>query len=339
VLRVELTTRVGDVDLDVGFEVEPGTCLAIAGPSGAGKTTILRAIAGLHGNATVICGDETWTGLPPERRRVGYVFQDHALFPHLTARQNVAYAAGSERADELLERFGLTARAHDRPKTLSGGERQRVALARALARDPMALLLDEPLSALDVRTRAGATRELAAVLRTAQVPAILVTHDFAEAATLADEVAVLDRGRIVQRGKPSALAARPASAFVADLTGAVVLTGHARPGTDGLTRVDLDGGGTITSVDEATGPVAATVHPWDIAIEEPNRPATGSAQNRIAATVETVTVIGSRVRLGLKAGQPLAAEVTAPAVEALHLRPGAEVHATFKAAATRLVPR
>ena len=321
----------------IRLEVASGETLAITGPSGAGKTTLLRAIAGLRPGATVSSDGIDWTDLPPERRSIGFVFQDHALFPHLSARGNIAYASRTpERADELLARFGLAHRAHARPRELSGGERQRVALARALARDPAVLLLDEPLSSLDVRTRAEATRELAAVLRETPTPAVLVTHDFTEAATLADRIAVLDAARIVQEGTAQELAGRPASGFVADLTGAVVLTGTAHPGGSGLTRVDLDGGGSLLSTDEATGPVAATVHPWEIAIGEP---AGSSSRNRIEATVETVTIVGSRVRLGLRGPQPLVAEVTAPAVDALGIAPGSRVTASFKAAATRLVPR
>jgi molybdate transport system ATP-binding protein len=219
------------------------------------------------------------------------------------------------------------------PATLSGGERQRVALARALARAPRALLLDEPLAALDARTRASATRELAAVLRSAAVPALLVTHDFTEAAVLGDEVAVMDAGRIVQRGSAAELAAEPRSSFVADFTGAVVLRGRARDAGDGLTAVDLDGGGTILSTDRAEGVVAASVFPWEIALAAPG----GSPRNALDAEVLTVTAVGGRVRVGLMAGQPLTAEVTEPAVRDLGLRPGARVSASWKATATRLI--
>jgi len=203
-LSVAAETRLGDFGLDVALEVRAGECIALAGPSGAGKSSVLRVIAGLvtPERGHVRCGErvllDTGRGvdLPPEARRCGYVFQDYALFPHLSAWQNVAYglprAQRRERAHALLERFGLAHRAAARPRTLSGGERQRVALARALAVQPDVLLLDEPLSALDARTRAAAGREVAAVLREAGVPALLVTHDFQEAALLGDRVGVMD---------------------------------------------------------------------------------------------------------------------------------------------------
>jgi molybdate transport system ATP-binding protein len=350
-LRVRAQTPVGSLDLELA--VAPGETLALAGPSGAGKTSVLRIVAGLlrPDRGVVVCGDDTWLdtergiALAPERRPCGYVFQDYALFDHLTAAQNVAYALHDrprgerqERAHALIDRFGLSSRAQARPHELSGGERQRVALARALAREPRALLLDEPLSALDARTRAGATRELATALRDANVPTLLVTHDFAEAARLGDRVAVMDTGRVVQSGAASDLAARPASAFVADFTGAVVLSGSARPNPDGGgTLVDLDGGGTAISSDDAGGRVALSVHPWEIAIEPAGSEASGSPRNRLEARVESVTTIGSRARVGLVAGQPLAAEITTEAAEALGLQPGMLVVATWKATASRLV--
>src|SRR5947209_7745142 len=277
-LCAELTARMGVASLDVRLDVAPGRCLALTGPSGAGKSTILRLLAGI---APAACGQvtndgETWLdtsrgiALTPEARRCGYVFQEYALFPHLSAWRNVAYAIRSgtrqerrARALAALERLGMGERAQARPGTLSGGERQRVALARALAAEPTLLLLDEPLAALDARSRALAGRELATVLAGLEVPAVLVTHDFESAATLADEVAVLDAGRIVQRGSASELASAPASLFVADLTGAVVLTGWAHPPADpdGLTTVELDGGGSAASTAPGRGRVALTVHP------------------------------------------------------------------------------
>jgi molybdate transport system ATP-binding protein len=331
---------------DAGLTVAPGAPLALAGPSGAGKTSLLRLVAGLARTAArnrIECDGTTWLDtargidVPPERRRCGLVFQDLALFPHLSAWRNVAYASDRPTATALLERFGVAHRADARPRELSGGERQRVALARALAAGPRALLLDEPLAALDPQTRAHAARELAASLTELAIPVVVVTHDFAEAALLAGEVAVVEAGRLVQLGSPSDLAASPASAFVADFTGAVVLTGTATAATGELTRVDLDGGGAVTSVDPAAGRVAVSVHPWEIAIER-SAPPDGSALNRLAAEVTTVTAIGNRTRVGLAAPQPLAAEITTASSGRLALAPGDRVVAVWKAAATRLSP-
>ncbi len=349
-LSVAAETELGELALDVALEVAAGECLALAGPSGAGKSSVLRIAAGLlrPRAGRVACGERVWldcargVDLPPEQRRCGYLFQDYALFPNLNAWQNVGYGlprrGRRERALELLERFGLADRAEARPGTLSGGERQRVALARALAPGPDVLLLDEPLSALDARTRAAAGRELAAVLHAAGVPALLVTHDFQEAALLGDRVGVIDGGRIVQTGSASELAAEPASPFVADFTGAVVLTGTASPGAGGLTRIALDGGGEVSSPDAGDGPVAVTVFPWDIALAPPGTIDPGSARNHLEVAVVSVTAVGNRVRVGLAAPQPLTAELTEPAVERLHIEPGARLIASWKATATKVLP-
>ncbi|HEX8743417.1 MAG TPA: ABC transporter ATP-binding protein [Thermoleophilaceae bacterium] len=336
---LEISARSPLIDV-AGLRV--GGVLALAGPSGAGKTSLLRIAAGLARPASgrVTCGADTWLDVernidvPPERRRCGLVFQHHALFPHMTALANVRYGARGDgaRARALLERLGIAHRAQARPRELSGGERQRVALARTLAARPAALLLDEPLASLDPRTRAAAGRELAEVLAAAGVPAIVVTHAFAEASLLAGEVAVLDRGRLVQRGTPSELASSPSSGFVADFTGAIVLTGSARPGRGGLTAVALDGGGEVESTDLAGGRVAVSVHPWDIALGT----SAGSAHNRLNARVTTVTRLGNRTRVGLTGG--LAAEITTESADRLGLGPGVAVDAVWKAAATRLLP-
>jgi molybdate transport system ATP-binding protein len=299
----------------------------------------------------VAVDSEVWTDtaagtwVPPDQRRCGYLFQDYALFPHMTAWRNVAYALPEvprrERrrdAEALLERFGVGHVAGSHPATLSGGERQRVALARTLARSPKVLLLDEPLAALDARTRAAAGRELGHALREAGVPALLVTHDFTEAALLGDEVAVIDQGRLVQRGAPRELSTRPASAFVADFLGASVLEGTARSSDGGLTMVELDGGGAVASTDAVEGRAAASVFPWEVTLEPAGTADHGSAQNRLHGRVLSVTPVGNRYRVALATPQPLAAEVTEAAFDRLPLAVGDAVDACWKATATRLSP-
>ena len=353
-LRAQIATALRPFELDVSLEVEPGRCLALVGPSGAGKSTVLRAIAGLHlpDRGRIALGGMPWLDrdggidVPPERRRCGYLFQDYALFPHMSARRNVAFGLDhiprSERrgqADAFLDRFGVEHLADASVRRLSGGERQRVALARALAREPDVLLLDEPFSALDTRTAASASRELASMIGATAGPTVLVTHDFSEAALLADEVAVIDRGRIVQRGTPAELSSRPTSAFVADFSGAAVLFGHASPDAGGTTLVRLDGGGELTSTDLTSGPVAVAVYPWEIALEPKDVRRHSSALNRLAVTVTSVTEVGNRARVGLSTPHPLTAEITSQSAQRLGLAPGVAVNAVFKATATRLVER
>jgi len=324
-----------EIALDVGAET-----VALVGPSGAGKTTFLRAVAGLvrpeHGSVAI--DGEVWldtkTGvsLPPERRSVGLVFQEYALFPHLTVAENVAYG-GRARAAELLERFGLAPLAQLHPGELSGGERQRVALARALARDPRVLLLDEPLAALDTQTRAELKAELGERLRELGLPTLLVTHDYDDAAALADRIGVLVEGQIVQLGTAAELVAAPASPFVAEFTGVNFLRGAAVPGFDGLTEIRLADGSTVYSTDPGSGQVGVVVVPWEITLAR-SAPA-GSARNHLTGLIRALTPVGNRVRVSVG---PVTAEITAASAEQLELRPGEQVVATFKAAGTRLVP-
>ncbi|MFN8223615.1 MAG: ABC transporter ATP-binding protein [Gaiellales bacterium] len=340
-LRLALAQPLRSFDLELSLDVPEGTT-ALVGPSGAGKSTVLRAVAGLvtPARGIVAVGEDTWLDtdrgvvLPPEERSVGMLFQDYALFPHLSVRRNVAY--GARRlglVDELLERFGIAALASARPPSLSGGERQRVALARALARQPRVLLLDEPLSALDAHTRGEVRSELRDLLGGLALPTILVTHDFEDAAALADRIAVIDAGRILQVGTPSALVAGPREPFVASFTGANVLRGFAAPGPDGLTAVTLDTGVTIWSTDEATGKVALVVYPWEVSVsrDEPH----DSALNHVRAPIVSTVSLGNRSRV--KVG-PLTAEVTTASGERLALREGEVVVASFKATAARLLP-
>ncbi len=353
-LRAMIESELRDFELELELEVEAGSCLALVGRSGAGKSTVLRSIAGLHAPergrieaaGTVWFDAATGTDLAAEDRRCGYLFQDYALFPHLSAWRNVAFGLGGvprsdrrARALELLDRFGVAGLADERPGSISGGERQRVALARALAPEPSVLLLDEPLASLDATTAAAAGRELGRTLAALSVPTVLVTHDFAEAALLAGEIAVIERGRVVQRGSAGELSARPASAFVADFAGASVLTGYARAGAAGLTDVAIDGGGQVSSTDHAAGQVSVAIFPWDVVLEPIAEEHESSARNRLLAEVVSVTEVGNRARVGLLAPQPLAAEITAASAAELGLATGVRVAAVAKATATRLVER
>ena len=280
-----------ELSLAVGAEV-----VALAGPSGAGKTTVLRCVAGLvrPARGSVRCGEATWldtdagVDLAPEARSVGYVPQHHALFPHLTVAENVAFggASGAEVA-ALLDRLGISALARARPGELSGGERQRVALARALGRRPEVLLLDEPLAALDAATRRRVRDELADVLRDLAIPTVLVTHDVADAAVLADRVAVLVDGAVRQLGTPRELAATPADPFVVELSGGRVLTGQAHGRT-----VALDGGGEVRVAREAHGAVRVGIFPWDLEVRPGAAPA-----GTLPGIARALVVEGGRVRV------------------------------------------
>jgi molybdate transport system ATP-binding protein len=339
-LRVDLDLPLRSFALELRLEVGAGETLALAGPSGAGKSSLLRAVAGLARprRGRIEADGETWLDiaqsidLPPERRAVGFMFQDYALFPHLTVLGNVRYGATAP-VEPLLERFGLGELAGIRPAELSGGERQRVALARALAREPKALLLDEPTAALDPHTRSQVRAELRHALRELGLPALLVTHDFEEAAALADRVGVLVEGRLVQVGSPAELTAAPADPFVATLTGGNLLFGVAREHGDGLTEVALDSGALVYSSDRGEGRVGVAVPAWEVTVSR--TAPSDSSLNHLRAPISSLTTLGNRVRVRIG---PLTAEITAASAHRLELGEGEVVVASFKATATRIVP-
>ncbi|MGH2748624.1 MAG: ABC transporter ATP-binding protein [Actinomycetota bacterium] len=338
-LAVDLRLPLRDFDLELSLEIGRET-VALVGPSGAGKTTVLRAVAGLvepH-KGRVVFGTDVWfdseRGIdrPVEDRSIGLVFQDYALFPHLTVVGNVAFAARDGIGD-LLDRFRLTHLARAYPAELSGGERQRVALARALARRPSVLLLDEPMAALDAQTRAGVRAELGGLLRELSLPTLIVTHDFEDAATLADRVGVLVDGKILQVGAPDELVAAPADPFVATFTGANVIPGRARRLPSGLTEVRLADGTIVYSTEEAEGEVGLVVHPWEVSLgrTEP----LDSSLNHITGPIASLVRLGNRARVRVA---DLTAELTVASAERLGLDVGEVIVASFKATATRLVP-
>ncbi|HYL08934.1 MAG TPA: ABC transporter ATP-binding protein [Candidatus Udaeobacter sp.] len=324
--------------LDVQLTIDAGETVAVLGPNGAGKTTLLRALAGLipfDGRVTldgaVLDDSSTHRHMPPEERRVGLVFQDHVLFPHMSTLDNVAFglrARGRRDADivarQWLERAGLSERARAKPRELSGGQAQRVALIRTLVTEPLLLLLDEPLSALDVTVRAEVRRELSRQLATFDGVRLLVTHDPLEAMALADRLIVLEQGKIVQSGTPAEVTARPRSTFVADLAGVNLLRGHGQ-----VDHVRLENGTLLAVPDAGQGDVLAVIHPRAIALYR-SRP-DGTPRNVWPAPALDLDMEGERVRVRLGGPVPLVAEVTPAAVRELHLESGTEVWVAVKA--------
>lgn len=349
-LHAQVRVELGGFILDVDVTIPAGRTVAIVGPNGAGKTTLLRTLAGLHAldagrislGGLVLDQPADGTYVPPERRPIGVVFQDHLLFPHLTAIDNIAFGPrvrgvrrveARKRAAEWLRAVGLEARASALPRQLSGGQAQRVALARALATDPDMLLLDEPLASLDAATRNEVRRDLRLHLMTFPGVRLLVTHDPVDAAVLADDVIVLDRGRVAQRGSPAEITARPRTTWVAELTGTNLFAGTAS--ADG--RIDLDRGGALVVADHVVpGPVFATAHPRAVAVHRVQP--SGSARNAWPGRVSAVEPVGDRFRVRIDATPPVVAEVTAGAVLDIGLTEGVDVWIAIKATEIDVYP-
>jgi sulfate transport system ATP-binding protein len=309
---------------NVDFTVPVGSLTALLGPSGSGKSTLLRAIAGLDtpDTGTITINGVDVTGVPPQRRGIGFVFQHYAAFKHLTVRDNVAFGLKirklpkseiADKVDNLLEVVGLAGFQTRYPNQLSGGQRQRMALARALAVDPQVLLLDEPFGALDAKVREDLRAWLRRLHDEVHVTTVLVTHDQAEALDVADRIAVLNKGRIEQIGTPSEVYDSPANSFVMSFLGNVS---------------SLNG---------------ILVRPHDIRVGRTPEMAiaagdgTAESTGVIRATIDRVVYLGFEVRVELisaTTGAPFVAQITRGDAEALGLQDGDTVYVR----ATRIPP-
>jgi molybdate transport system ATP-binding protein len=363
VLLAELAHAVGGIPLDIRLEVPAGRCLALAGPSGAGKTTILRQIAGFErpDSGIIRFGDSVWCDTAagvwesPQSRRLGVVFQDPTLFPHLTVRANIGYGVrpgsdpgqtqvrpGSDLVADVATLLGVEDLGNRYPRSLSGGEAQRVALARALATAPRLLLLDEPFAALDAPTRTRLRRDVRALLEHTGTPAILVTHDRAEALAMGDSVAVLVGGRVRQAGPVSEVFSRPADPGVAASLGIeAVLPARVIGSADGLSEVAV--GDVVLHVAEREpmtpgAAVYACIRAEDVTIET-RAPGQASTRNHLAARIVSIAAEGPIERVTLECGFVIDALITRRSREELNLAPGMTITAAIKATSIHLIRR
>ncbi len=347
-LLAHVVVRRGTLAMDLSLDVAAGQVLAVLGPNGAGKSTLLRVLAGLtapEGGRVRLDGqllDDPAAGVrvPPHRRRIGMVFQDHLLFPHLSAVDNVAFglrARGESRqaaraaAAGWVARMDLSSHAAAKPRSLSGGQAQRIALARALAGAPHLLLLDEPLSALDARTKLDVRADLRHHLADYPGATVLVTHDPVDAMALANRLVVVEAGRVVQVGTPVEVSRRPRTDYVARLVGLSLLSGTARGRS-----VMLDGGAAVQVAEPVTGPVFVAIRPGSVGLYRA-RP-DGSPRNVWPVTVAGVTPYGETLRIDLDGEVPLTADVTPEAAAELDLVVGALAWASVKASEVAAYP-
>lgn len=343
------------IDVDYTHSVNGLHVTALFGPSGCGKTTLLRCLAGLtHPNrGSIEFQGETWfsaergIAFSPQRRDIGFLFQDYALFPHLSVADNIGFGLRDtskihcrERVSEMMALFDLKDLEHRLPHQISGGQQQRVALARAVSRRPRLLLLDEPLSSLDTNLREQLRGELRRVLVNLGTPTIIVTHDRVEAISLADRVAVMDKGRIQQIGAVPEVFARPLNAALAKLVGVETIAPGVIVGThEGLATVHV---GTVNLVAVAPESPASRVYACikgeDVALQK-GMAGSSSVRNHLGSTVTSLTPEGPLVRVGLNCGFELTSLITRPACEDLQIQVGDSVTAMLKAPAIHLVPR
>ena len=340
-----LAFKAGTFELaDISFSVDSNETLVVLGPTGAGKTVLLELIAGLRrpSKGTVTSQGRDITRLPPEKRGVGLVYQDYLLFPHLNVFDNIAYglrASSKKERDvdvqvrEIADRMGIGGLLARRTRNLSGGEQQRIAIARTLVTRPDMLLLDEPFSAVDPNTKDNLMREMSRILSLYEVPVVYVTHDQLEASEMADRIAVMNKGRIVQLDSPEVVFSSPKSEFVAGFVGIKnVYQGKA----------DREGGGSVVSLDgcqiysalEMEGKVHVTIRPEDIVVS--HKSFDSSARNQMRGKVVAVVEKGPLVYVTADCGVEVTAAITRESFKQLSITLDDDIWMTIKASSVNL---
>ena len=349
-LQAELAVERDGFALELALSIEPRSTVALLGPNGAGKSTTIELLTGLlpldRGSIAldgrILDRPADACFVPPDRRNIGVVFQDYLLFDHLSVLDNVAFGLRSrglgrrssrDAARPLLDELDLSALADVRPGRVSGGQAQRVALARALAGGPDLLLLDEPLAAVDVGTRARIRRLLDDHLARFDGPRLLITHDPAEAFALADRLIIIEGGRAVQAGTAEEIRRHPTTPYVAELTGTNLLGGDLE---EGIVTIEASGFELMVAT-AGRGPVQAVIDPRAVSLHL-NRPE-GSPRNTWQTTVDWVEPLDRTARVRLAAPLPLMVDITRSSVQALDLGPGRPVWAAVKATEITVRPR
>ena len=338
---------------DVTLEINEGEYFVILGPTGAGKTILLETIAGIYhpDSGRILLNDSDVTEVPPRERNIGMVYQDYILFPFLTVEENIGFGLKSRKigkseikrkVDELENLLDISHLSHRYPVTLSGGEQQKVAIARAIAIEPPILLLDEPLSALDSRTRDYLRGELKRVKDEFGITMVHVTHDQTEAMVLADRIAVMMQGRILQVGTPYEIFNKPLNNDLADFVGVEnILSGVVRTNEDGVAEIEVDTGGTIFAVSEyhAGDAVKVFLRPEEIILS--GHEGDSTARNVVKGRINELHDVGPLTRVQMDTGRSELSElvvlITKRSRESLGLRIGDEVYATFKATSAHVV--
>ncbi|MEN6553631.1 MAG: tungstate ABC transporter ATP-binding protein WtpC [Methanobacterium sp.] len=330
---------------NINLQVKDNEYFVILGPSGSGKTMLLELIAGMWplDSGKIYMENKDITTLPPEKRGIGFVYQNYMLFPHKTVFENIAFGLKvrkvrdeeiKTRVEEMMDLLKVSHLADRLPRTLSGGEQQRTALARALIIYPKILLMDEPLSALDRKTRDELMQELKEIHRKFDVTLVHVTHNFDEALMLADRIAIMRNGEISQVGTSTEIFRHPADKFVADFVGAEnIIEGTAKKDGERLTIIDT-GNISIYSTEQKQGHVHITVRPEDIILS--TQKVETSARNVFKGPIKGIVDTGALIKLTIDVGEPLVVFLTRQSFLDMELNIGKSVWTYFKATAVHV---